>query len=141
MHVFTTDLKPSSTLPLHGSARPGEPLGQERPGEPPSASASQESQSPGDVARKFSLGAKAGPKSADNAAFNAPVRRFGGGPKKGQVGAVGVAPISESERQAKIAAEIAALRTANSHKSESARSWSYLAMEGGKGKNANRKQP
>jgi hypothetical protein len=92
------------------------------------------------MARKFSLGAKPEPKSGHNAAFIAPVRRFGGGPKKSQVGAVGVARISESELQAKIAAEIAALRTSNSHKSAPARSWSYLAMEGGKGKDASPKQ-
>ena len=139
--MFTTDLKTSSTLLSQGSARQGEPLGQERPNGQPAASAPQESQSPGDVARKFSLGAKAVPKLAGNAAFIAPVRRFGAGPKRGQVGAVNVAPLSESERQAKIAAEIAALRTVNGQKSVPERSWSYLAMEGGKGKDASRKQP
>jgi hypothetical protein len=52
--------------------------------------------------------------------------------------AVRLPAMSESERQDRIVAEIDALRTARRQNAEPARAWSYLAMEGGKGKNANR---
>ena len=47
---------------------------------------------------------------------------------------------SEADRQAMLEAELQALRHPKTGKVGEARSWSYLATEGGKGKDAGRKK-